>query len=61
MLCISFINEISLVIKITINKGYKTMLNKLRNTIDNIDSDKLEKFVYVSMLVMMVIHIIINN
>ena len=37
------------------------MLNKLRNTIDNIDSDKLEKFVYVSMLVMMTIHIIINN
>ena len=37
------------------------MLNKLRNTIDNIDSDKLEKFVSVSMLVMMVMHIIINK
>jgi len=37
------------------------MLNKLKNKLDNIDNDKLEKFVFVSMLVMMVIHIIINN
>ena len=37
------------------------MLNKLKNKLNNIDSDKLEKVVYLSMLVMIVTHIIINN